>query len=31
MADFQKTLGGIGVLKMAVKKYEVSSVAPLGG
>lgn len=31
MADFQKTLGGIGVVEMAVKKYEVSSVERLGG
>jgi hypothetical protein len=30
MASFQKAMGGFGVKEMAVKKYEVSSVGPLG-
>ena len=30
MAAFQKAMGGFGVKEMVVKKYEVSSVAPLG-
>jgi quinol monooxygenase YgiN len=30
MATFQKAMGGFGVKEMVVKKYEVSSVAPLG-
>ena len=31
MAKFQQALGGIGIKEMAVKRYEVSSVGPLGG
>ena len=31
MAKFQKILGGVGIVEMAVKKYEISSVGPLGG
>ena len=30
MAEFQKTVGGLGVQGMEVQKYEVSSVGPLG-
>lgn len=30
MASFQKAMGGFGVKEMAVQKYEVSSVGPIG-
>jgi quinol monooxygenase YgiN len=30
MATFQKAMGGFGIKEMAVKKYQVSSVEPLG-
>jgi len=29
MATFQTTVGGLGVRRMKIKRYEVSSVGPL--
>ena len=31
MAQFQKSLGSVGVKELKVRRYEVSSVGPLGG
>lgn len=31
MAVFQGKMGGLGVSEMAIQRYEVSSVGPLGG
>jgi hypothetical protein len=31
MASFQRAMGGFGVREMAVQRYEIARVGPLGG